>query len=884
MNRGRGRRAISAAWLALPALLCAQPAQVTRATLDNGMRVVIVRDTLAPVVTTMMNYLAGSDETPPHLPGLAHAQEHMMFRGSPGLSAGQLANISAAMGGEFDADTQQNVTQYIFTVPSADLDVALRIEAIRMRGVTDSEALWRQERGAIDQEVARDLSNPEFVFYTKLLEIMFRGTPYENSGLGTTPTFAKTTSAELKRFHQDWYAPNNAILIVCGDVDPQRALGEIKALFGGIPSRPLPPRPKFQFQPVKPQTINLSTDLPYGLAVIAFRLPGYDSPDYAAAKVLSDVLSSPRNALYELVVQGRALAATFELNGLPKASVAFAAAGFPAGQAGTTLVDDLRKVLAGEVAKGASAELVEAAKKHEIADAEFRKNSISGLAAAWSKAVAVEGRQSPEEDVRAIARVTVADVNRVARQYLDLSRSVTAILTPQPSAKPVSSQRFGKESFTPKEVKPVKLPAWAEQALAKLTVPRSTVHPEVTTLGNGLRLIVQRESISNTVSVYGNIKHNADLETPPGKEGVSDVLSALFPFGTKTLDRVAFQRALDDIGAEESAGTSFELKVLPEEFERGIELLADNELNPALPQTAFNTVRKQVAEETAGELKSPDYLADRALDKALFPKNDPTLRQPTPASVAALTLADVEQYYRIVFRPDLTTIVIIGNIAPERARAAAIKYFGAWKAAGPKPETDLPPVPPNPPSSVLVPDPSRVQDSVKLAETLGLTRFDPDYYPLALGNRILGSGFYASRLYRELREVTGLVYFVSSSLVAGRTRAAYSVEYGCLPQNVGRTRAIVEAEVRSMQARPVSAGELHRAKALALREIPLSESSVSKIADGLLSRSREGLPLDEPVRAAERYFEMTAGDIQAAFAKWMRPDGFAQVTQGPPPK
>ena len=132
-----------------------------RATLDNGLRVVIVRNPLAPMVTTVVNYLVGSNETPVGFPGTAHAQEHMMFRGSPGLSANQLADITAAMGGMFDADTQQAVTQYFFGVPAEDLDVALHIEAIRMRGVLDSERLWQEERGAIEQEVAQDLSSPE---------------------------------------------------------------------------------------------------------------------------------------------------------------------------------------------------------------------------------------------------------------------------------------------------------------------------------------------------------------------------------------------------------------------------------------------------------------------------------------------------------------------------------------------------------------------------------------------------------------------------------------------------------------------------------------------------------------------------------------------------
>lgn len=154
---------------------------ILRATLDNGLRVVIVRNTQAPVVTTMVNYLVGSNEAPAGFPGMAHAQEHMMFRGSPGLSADQLADIIALMGGDFNADTQQTVTQYFFTCAREDLDVALHIESIRMQGVLDSEELWKEERGAIEQEVAQDISDPDYIFYAKLLEIMFKDTPYANT-------------------------------------------------------------------------------------------------------------------------------------------------------------------------------------------------------------------------------------------------------------------------------------------------------------------------------------------------------------------------------------------------------------------------------------------------------------------------------------------------------------------------------------------------------------------------------------------------------------------------------------------------------------------------------------------------------------------------------
>ncbi|NOZ78676.1 MAG: insulinase family protein, partial [Acidobacteria bacterium] len=572
--------ALPAPGIAAPAAQTA-PANVLRATLSNGLKVVIVRNPLAPVATTIVNYMVGSNEAPEGFPGTAHAQEHMMFRGSPGLTAGQLADIIAGMGGDMNADTQQTVTQYFFNVPAEDLDVALHVQAIRMSGVLDDEKLWDQERGAIEQEVAQDLSNPQYVFYTKLLEAMFKGTPYAHDALGTKPSFDKTTGKMLKTFYDTWYAPNNAILVIVGNVQPDATLAEVKKLFGKIPPKKIPPRPEVHLAPVKPATMHLTTDLPYGLAIVSFRMPGYDSPDYAASLVLADVLSSRRGSLYALVPKGKALYAGFQSSTLPKAGIGFSIAVFPKGADTKALVGEVKQILAADAAKGLPPDLVRAAKRRELTDAEDQKNSVMGLAMAWSQALAVEGKRSPQDNIDAIEKVTVADVNRVAKKYLDLDHAIVAVLTPQPSGKPISSKGFGgHESFTPKNPKPVKLPAWAKEKLARVFVPKSSVHPVVTTLPNGLKLIVQPESVSNTVKLYGHVKNNPDLEAAPGKDGVDQVLNRLFSFGTTTLDRIAFQKALDDIGASARAGTDFEATALTDHFDQAVKLLADNELHP----------------------------------------------------------------------------------------------------------------------------------------------------------------------------------------------------------------------------------------------------------------------------------------------------------------
>ena len=864
----------------------ANSTNVTRATLDNGLRVVIVRDPLAPVATVQENYLAGGNESPAGFPGMAHAQEHMAFRGCAGLTADQIAAIYAQLGGYQNAETRQGVTQYFVTLPSKDLDLALRIDAACMAEIEDSEDQWKQERGAIQQEVSRDLSNPIYAFITRLNHDLFRGTPYETDPLGTTESFDKTTGAMLKEYYKKWYAPNNAILVISGDVDPEATLAKVREYYGKIGRHDVPAKPEIHLQPITADSFTLDSNLPYLLTLIAFRFPGTDSPDFAACQILADVLASQRADLYALVPQGKALGTAFSLLETNRAaSAAYALGALPAGADPAPLQAEIKKILNNYGANGVPADLVEAAKKGEVASAEFGRNSISNLASLWSQALADEGRQSPDQDVEALKRVTLDDVNRMAKKYLVQESAITGTLKPKPSGAAVASKGFGgSETITSTPSHPVALPDWAEAAVKSLTVPQTSIHPVDVTLSNGIRLIVETERASPTVTLIGSIKTQSQMQSPHGQDGVSDVLEGLFSYGTKTLDRLAFQKALDDIAASESAGSNFSLKVLKQDFTRGVELLADNELHPALPQEAFQIVQQQTAEESAGELQSPGYKTGRAVTRALVPAKDPLLRETTHETIKSLKYEDIQAYYQATFRPDLTTIAVIGDITPEEARSVIEKYFGTWHAEGSKPTVTLPAIPGNKPSAVNVPDPSAVQDQVTLAQELEMNRFNPDYYALRLGNHVLAGGLYATRLWRDLRQNTGYVYTVSNDIEAGETRATYSIEFGCDPKNVSKARAIIDRDLNDMAKTNVSPVELQQAKALILRQIPLAEASEDAVAGGFIARARIGMPLDEPFKAAVKYFAMTADEVRAAFAKRVKPSDLVQVVRGPAPQ
>jgi zinc protease len=876
-----------AAWalvLALTAHLAAaaEPAEaVLRATLPNGLRVVIVPDHLAPVVTTELNYLVGSNDAPAGFPGTAHALEHMMFRGSAGLDRDQLAQLAALLGGRYNADTTETVTQYTYTVPADNLDIALKIEALRMRGLSLNQADWEKERGAIEQEVSADLSSPFYNFMAQAQGILFEHTPYEHDALGTRPSFDATDASLLRRFYETWYTPNNAVLVIAGDVRPEQALAQVQASFGDIPRHDLPPHAPVELRPMQPKTLTLPSNFPVGVIALAYRMPGLRQADFAAADVLGDVLGSERGALYGLVPAGKALAAHFSYQAKQDVGFGLAIAAFPRGDDPSALLAATQRVLADAAQHGVSADLVAAAKRQELAQLAFHGNSISGLAEDWSYAIAFAGADSPDDVARAYAAVTVEDVNRLARMVLDPAHQVTAILTPRDAGRPGAGSGFGgAESFGGAPDHPVPLPDWAAAALATPHVPDPGASPDVSMLPNGLRLIVQPEHITHTVSVFGHVRQVPATQEPPGKEGIASLMRGLFEYGTETHNRLAFREAVDGIAARVNAGPNFSLQALTPAFEDGMRLLAENELHPAFPSEAFTVVRGQLEQSVAGQLKTPGYLVRMALKRAIVPDGDPSLRQSTPDSVMALRPEDLRAYYNATFRPDLATIVVVGDVTVEQARRVVNETFGGWAASGPTPVIDLPPVEPSKPSRARVADGNSLQDSVTLAETVAVPVTSPDRYTLLLGNVILGSGF-SSRLYQDLRIQSGYVYSVGSDLDWSRSRANYSVSFGADGANVEKARALVLRDLKAMQTVPVSDAELSRAKAEVMRRLPMQRASVHGIAGEYLHLAELGLPLDSAQRAAERYLAITAPEIQQAFSRWLRPDDLAEAVKGP---
>ncbi|KAJ0344728.1 hypothetical protein COL154_013997 [Colletotrichum chrysophilum] len=315
-----------------------------------------------------------------------------------------------------------------------------------------------------------------------------------------------------------------------------------------------------------------------------------------------------------------------------------------------------------------------------------------------------------------------------------------------------------------------------------------------------------------------------------------------------------------------------------------MQLLADNELHPALPQKAFAVQQKTLARTLAGELQSPRYKMVKALREGLLPAGDPGLREATPKTVDGLSLTNVKDYFARVYRPDMTTIVVVGDVTPAQAKAEVEKYFGAWKATGPKPDVVPKPVPANPAGYTVVPNAYASQDQVFMGQMLDLNLHNPDRYALQLGNEVLGGNGFASRLMVDVRVNHGYAYGAGSQMNFDRSRSMLYVYYGSDPDKVKPVDQLVLKNLAEMRDSPVKPDELTNAKQARIRSIPLGVSSVNSIARSLLNWSINGEPLDEPVIAAKHYLDLTAGQVQDAFRKYVQPTHLVQVVQGPAPK
>jgi zinc protease len=849
--------------------------------LSNGLRVIAVEDHVAPVVHTSVLYRFGSLDELPGKTGLAHALEHMMFRGTPALSAGGLDDVLARVGGQMNGTTDYDYTSFLFDMPSDRLDVALQIEADRMQHASLHAADWAIEQGAVLNEIDGDYSSP---FYNLLARV--RAAAYPDEAAGRTPAgvradVAGATAADLRAYYERWYAPNNATLVVAGDVQHAAVFALAKKWFGAIPARALPAHAAGHPHAVSGKVVEAEFPFPFEVLDLAYAIPGDTEPGEPAISTLASLIPNQRGPFYQALVQTniavelQANADTQLRGGLMHVFVVLNP-GHTGDEAQRIFQSTMDRVLK----DGFDPQLVAAARRSTLADRVYSADSIAGYADLAGYTYGIVGERDADEDAR-LAALTPADLLGAARTYLS-TPNVVGHLTPNdhpPSGSQKSTASVADDFSGRAPSGPIVEPARIRAEIARRSMVQSKAVPVEFTLPNGIRVILQQKTDRPTVYVGGEIASSPSF-VPQGKEGIDRLASAVANFGTQQYDFTRMRVIADDLGASITVGADFSAHGLSQDFETLLNVLADGAAHPTFPQVWLAQERSQLANSVQSEEQISGIVAEHAYLSRLLSPGDPQLRFASEDSVASITRQDLLDFTSRYWRPEYTTIAIVGDVTPERARRAVAAAFGSWHATGAKAPLASPALPPAHTAHAYISTAAN-EVFVELGQP-AVAHTNRDYDAFRLLSEILGgNGFFESRLFQELRQKRGLVYTVASELKSGPDRGDLEIYLNAAPQNVAPAIALVRAELERLQLSGVTANELNEAKLRLVSEALLNQASASGQLDQTLEIAKNRLPATYYSTLSQRYAAITLADIRRVAREYLHPDKLIQIYAGP---
>ncbi|MBP0438625.1 M16 family metallopeptidase [Tianweitania sediminis] len=411
-------------------------------TLDNGLQVVVIPDRRAPVVTHMLWYKIGSADEAPGKSGIAHFFEHLMFKGTSNNPAGAFSAAVAAIGGSENAFTSYDYTAYFQQVSPDALETMMRFEADRMRNLVLTEAVIGPERDVVlEERRSRIETDPGALLNEEMSATLYQNHPYGIPVIGWMHEMETLNRADAIDFYNRYYAPNNAVLIVAGDVDTATVRALAEKTYGAVPRGPdLPPR-------VRPTEPEQNTSRTVSLSDPRVSLPSYQKswvvPSYTTAEdgeaealdLLGEILGGgARSRLYQALVvqQGVAASVGSYYQGTALDDSSFTVYGTPRGGAS---LEQVEAAVDAEIERlataGVNEQELERAKNRFVRSMIFARDNQSGMARMYGAALATGGTiEDVERWPDRIRAVTAADVQEAAKRYLDNKRAVSSYLLP----------------------------------------------------------------------------------------------------------------------------------------------------------------------------------------------------------------------------------------------------------------------------------------------------------------------------------------------------------------------------------------------------------------------------------------------------------------------
>jgi zinc protease len=879
---------------------------VRKTVLDNGLTILTKEVHTAPVVSVQVWYRVGSRNEGTGVNGISHQLEHLMFKGTQDRPV-QFGRLFSALGSQFNAFTSYDETAYFNTVERDKLEALLILEADRMEGALIGPEQLKSEKRVVISELQGYENSPSYRLNRAVMRSVFPAQPYGLPVGGTKADVERFTLEQVRNYYRTYYSPKNATLVITGDFATEPVLKTIKQTFGKLQNRGEQNSNPSNAKKDLSSTVSPDLKAPSGakkapivlqqpgstaLLQIVYPIPDINHPDVPAIDVMDAILTGGRSSrLYQALVETGlassvgASASELRAGGWYDIS-ATAAPRQELSKIAQVLQQSLNKLQQEQV----TVEELNRAKTQLQASFILSNEDITSQATqlAYNQTVAGDYRYA-ERYLAAVAKITPKDIQRVAKTYLNPAKQTIGYFQPtQPTGKVGnSSAGTGRtaENFSPgKPVNPAELAKYLPPATTA-TVSTKQPLPEQFTLNNGLRVLLLADHSVPTINLSGQIDAGTEFDTNQ-KAGLASLTAGNLINGTKTQNALSLAKTLENRGislgfSAGREGVSVGANTLSANLPTLVTTLADVIQNATFPADQLELTRQRALISLKVLLDDPRGLGRRLFQQAIYPANHPFHSFPTEESLKSITRDDLVRFYQEHYRPDTTTLAVVGDFDPAQVKTLLNQAFDKWEAKGKPPVINIPPVslPQTTTRSTQV-IPGKTE-AVTYIGYNGISRKDPRFYAALVLNQILGGDTLSSRLGTEVRDRQGLTYGIYSAFAAGIYPGPFLIQMQTAPNDAQKAISSTLALLKQFREQGITEAELNNAKRSITSNYPVDLSNPSEVAGLILNNSIYGLSPAEIREFPKRIESVTLVQVQQAIQELIHPERLVIVTTGP---
>lgn len=841
--------------------------------MDNGLTLVIHEDHSDPIVKVDVTYHVGSAREEIGKSGFAHFFEHMMFQGTDHVADEEHFKIVTEAGGTLNGTTNNDRTNYFETLPSNQLETALWLEADRMGFLLDAvtQEKFEVQRETVKNERGQRVDNAP---YGRIFEMLGKnlypyGHPYSWPTIGYLEDLNSVDVNDLKNFFLRWYGPNNAVITVGGDVNPQDVIKLVEKYFGNIPRGP-----EVKNMAKKPATLDkdryvhyVDNNIRFPALLLSYPTVEENHPDAAALGCLAEIIGQGKNSFFykRFVKTQKAIQSSiFNNNSELSGEIIMFVLPFP-GQSLSDFENEIKEALVDFEKSGITQEAIDRFK------AQYEANTINGLASVDGKVAQLAHYQTftgnpnyIKKELEAYRAVTMADVKRVYETYIKNKPAVILSVVPEGQEGIVakaSNYEINKKTEGLRKVnydglvynKP-------KDTFDRSKRPASGTNPVVKvpeyytkTLKNGLKVIGTQMTETPTTALQIRIEggHRAEASMAD-KAGVASLMAAMMNEGTKNFSAEELSNALDLLGSSVSVGSNNSevivyVQTLTKNLDATLKIVEEVMLKPAFADEDFDRLKKQQIENISAGAKQPAAIADKVFGKLLYGDDIyATPSEGTVETVTNITLADVKAFYAKYFSPKMATAVVVSSNS-EKSVMAKLSFLNSWSGE----KVELAPLAkielPAKTKVYLVDKPNAPQSEIRIGYLTDLP-YDAtgEYFKTNLMNYTMG-GMFNSRINLNLREDKGYTYGARSGFSSGTLPGPFQASAGV------RADATAESVVEFMREMTT-----FRTQGITTDEVAFLKKSIGQ---------RDALKYETPSQKAGFLNQIVKYDLDKNFVK-----------------